>query len=270
MKTQVVLITGTSRGLGAHLVTALEAAGHVVYGSSRQPSPGQARVLALDVTDPAAATRAVAAVLDHEGRLDVLINNAGSHLLGAALETSHAELRAQLALNFLGAVHMTTAALPSMLEQGHGRIVNLSSVGGRLATPLTSAYNASKFALEGYMEALRLELLHTGVFVSNLEPAFLATGTTDVSVQPVQGEHPRFTAAREATHQRMLAEAKSGAPLQSVARAVLDIMASPRPALRHSVDGFLPRLELMRTVTPASWFERMVVRSTAPALLQGA
>ncbi|MGB8331574.1 MAG: SDR family NAD(P)-dependent oxidoreductase [Polyangiales bacterium] len=147
---EVILISGTSRGLGAHLRASLVAKGHVVYGSSRRADVSDAYELELDVTKPEDCQSAVAQVIEREGRVDALINNAASHLLGAAIETSEAELRGQLELNFFGAVHLTQAVLrSSMIARRSGRIINISSIGGRLATPFTSAYSASKFALEG-------------------------------------------------------------------------------------------------------------------------
>lgn len=261
----VVLISGTSRGLGAHLATALRGAGHVVYGSARAGGTDP-HTLALDVTDPASCAAAVAKVREREGRIDAVINNAGSHLLGAAMETSLDELRAQLELNLIGAVNLTTAALPHLVAQRSGRIVNMSSVGGRFATPFTAAYAASKFALEGYMEALRLEVVPFGVYVTNLEPGFLATGTTDTSIHAVEASHALFAGARSAVHARMLRDGAAGLPLTRVSDAVLAVLAHPAPRLRVTVDGLATRLAVARALTPSRLFERMVVRATAPEL----
>jgi NAD(P)-dependent dehydrogenase (short-subunit alcohol dehydrogenase family) len=263
-----ILITGTTRGLGRFLREHLTAAGHTVYGSGRSPVPGDPRHLALDVREATSAQRAVDAVLEREGRLDVLINNAGSHLLGAATETSEAELRDQLELNFFGAVNLMRAVTPHFLERRSGRIINVSSVGGRFATPFASAYAASKFALEGYTEALRLELLPFGVFVSNLEPGFLATGTTDTSVVPVKASDARFLKARQDVFARMLVDGAAGTSLTKVARVVDHILSSGAPRLRYSVDGLASRLTLARLLSPAGVFEQLVTKQTAPGLLE--
>ncbi|MEM6996200.1 MAG: SDR family oxidoreductase [Myxococcota bacterium] len=268
MQTKTIIITGSSRGLGAYLLSEFEGAGHRVYGLSRRGGDRE-RDLAADVTDAQSVQAAVDTVMKREGRVDVLINNAGSHLLGAVLETSDDELRAQLELNFHGAVHMVQAVLPSMLEHGDGRIINMSSVGGRLATPFTSAYSASKFALEGWMEALQLELTKTGVFVTNLEPGFLKTGTTDRSVIPTRGEHPRFSTIRRTSHERMLQDATKGLPLEAVARQMQAIIDATAPSFRYSIDGLLPRLRIAQMLMPERWFQRFVIRATAPALAEG-
>ena len=264
---KIILITGTSRGLGATLLEHLRAQGHIVYGSSRSPQGDDPRTLAIEVTDPDACLAAVAQIVRDRGRLDALINNAGGHLLGAAMETTHAELRAQLELNFFGAVHMTQAALPAMMERGEGKILNISSVGGRLATPLTSAYAASKFALEGYMEALRLELLASNIYVTNLEPAFIATGTTGQSVYQVEQRGGRWDALRRAHHEQMIQEGARGIQPSRVAQAVSAILSEQAPKLRYSVDGVLPKLLWLKALLPSARFEREVIKQTVPGLL---
>lgn len=263
----VILISGTSRGLGKHLRSALEARGHTVYGSSRSGSPQDPRHLTLDVTEPEACRAAVDQVLAEQGRLDVVVNNAGSHLLGASTETRPEELYAQMQLNFFGAVHLTQAALPTFLAQSSGRVLNVSSAGGRLGTPYTSAYSASKFALEGYMESLRYELLPHNVFVTNLTPGFLHTGTTDVSVHTVTEPDPKLDHIRTSIHEHMLSEASRGLDLTRVSDLVARVLTHPHPALRYSVDGLTTRLLFARALTPRRMFERMVISSTAPALL---
>lgn len=263
-----ILITGTTRGLGRFLREHLTTKGHTVYGSGRSALPQDERHLVLDVRDPASAQRAVETVLKREGGFDVLINNAGSHLLGAATETSESELRDQLELNFFGAVNLMRAAVPHFLDRRAGRIINISSVGGRFATPFASAYAASKFALEGYTEALRLELLPFGVFVSNLSPGFLATGTTDTSVVPVKRDDSRYLAARRAVFERMLVDGAAGTPLAKVGHVIDGILAARRPRFRYSVDGLATRLTLARLFSPAGTFEQLVTKQTAPGLLE--
>jgi NAD(P)-dependent dehydrogenase (short-subunit alcohol dehydrogenase family) len=261
----VVLVTGASRGLGRFLCDYLRTAGHRVFGASRSLVSDDPDHLPLDVTRPSSCEECCSEVVSRAGRLDVLVNNAGMHLLGAAVETTREELDDQMALNFFGAVNMIRSALPHLLERG-GRIVNVSSVGGRLATPFASAYCASKFALEGYTESLRLEVLHRGVFVSNLEPGFIATGTTDTSIVQVERAHPDYAHPRRVAYDRMLSDGKNGIPPELVGRAVTRIMSAKRPRLRYSVDGFLTRLEMMRAVLPASMFEAAVLRTTSPEL----
>lgn len=266
MEPKVIVITGTSRGLGQAIRRHLQQQGHVVYGSSRSEVDADEHHLRLDVTAPESCQSAVAQVLKHEGHIDVLINNAGSHFLGAAAETSTEELRAQFELNFFGAVHMTQQVLPTMLSQRSGRIINVSSVGGRIATPFASAYCASKFALEGYFGALRLEVLPFGIFVSNLQPGYLATGTTEQSIVQVDGEHPLYAKVRRDAWDRMQHEGKRGTALSRVTQVVDRVLRARRPRLSYTVDGLAVRLELLRAVSPPSVFERAVTKQLAPGL----
>lgn len=263
----VVLVTRTSRGLGAHLRAHLERRGHVVYGSSRRGGDDP-RTLTLDVTDEASCEAAVRRVLTHEGRIDALINNAGSHLYGAAIETTASELRAQMELNFHGPVHMTRAVLPHLLERRQGRVLTMSSVSGRFATPLTSAYTASKFALEGWMEALRLEVGPFGVHVCTLEPAYLRTGTTAAAIEEVAQGHPLFERARAAARRRAIEEGDRGLPLERVSEVVDRLLTAPRPSMRHSVDGLATRLSWLHALLPSATYEANVLRQTAPELLE--
>lgn len=259
----IVFITGTSRGLGQHLKQALARQGHTVIGCSRTPAQGSGD-LTLDVTDAGACIEALQRLRAQQGRLDAVINNAGHHLVGAALETTPAELRSQMELNFFGSVNVMRAAAALMVEQRSGRIINVSSIGGVLATPFAGAYNASKFALEGYAAALRAECAPWGVHVSNLIPAFIHTGTHDQSLVGTLGQHPLFSAHRQAVLAHMQAGGASGLPMDAVAHAVARLLVARRPRFHHSVDGLATRLMLLRTVMPARLFEALVTRATAP------
>ena len=148
MEPKVILVTGSSRGIGEHVVTYLLSKGYIVYGSSRSmPKNAPKHHLLLDVTNIASCERAVELILTEQGRIDIVINNAGFHLTGAAEENSLDELQSQMDLNFYGAVNMIKSVLPLFLEQKYGKIINMSSLGGLLSLPYTSAYNASKFDL---------------------------------------------------------------------------------------------------------------------------
>jgi short-subunit dehydrogenase len=257
-----ILITGTSRGLGKFLHQQLSSEGHNVIGSSRRAQG--ANEVALDVTDAASVARAVAEVVERHGSIDVLINNAGYHLLGAAVDTSTQELHAQMHTNFYGAVHMMRAVLPGMLQQQRGRIINVSSVGGVLATPFASAYNASKFALEGYSASLRHEVAPYGVWVSSLTPGFINTHTHDNSVVLVEGTRSSFSRYVPRVQQHMNQGGKGGVSMERVAAVVSRALRAKRPKLSYSVDGLSPCLLALRALMPSSWFERILVSQTAP------
>src|SRR5215510_11032124 len=159
---RVVLITGASSGVGRSTAGLLSQRGYRVFGTSRHPGAAgptpAVELLPLDVRADDSVRQCVEAVVNRTGRLDVLINNAGYELAGALEELSSEEARAQFETNFFGVVRMVNAALPLMRKQKHGHIVNVSSLTGLTAIPFLGIYYASKFALEGYTEALRHEV----------------------------------------------------------------------------------------------------------------
>ena len=177
-------ITGASSGFGDAFARHAIAQGHNIVATARDPSrlaavaalaPERVLVQRLDVTAPGQTEAAVAAAIARFGRIDVLINNAGYAIVGAAEETPEAELRALMETNFFGAVAMTRAALPTLRAQKSGAVVNISSLGGQLSFPGFSAYSASKFALEGFSEALADEMAPFGVKVLIVEPGAFRT-----------------------------------------------------------------------------------------------
>src|ERR1700733_9888901 len=176
---RVVLVTGTSSGFGRAIAAALARDGHRVFASTRGSDaavPGAPHVT-LDVTDAASVADCVAAVMN-AGRIDVLINNAGLGIAGAIEDTSDDEAHAQFDANFFGMHRMCRAVLPHMRQQGGGFIINMSSLAGQIAIPFQGFYSASKFAIEGYTEALRMEVRSFGVRVSMIEPGDFATAFT--------------------------------------------------------------------------------------------
>lgn len=261
----VILISGTSRGIGLITAQRLHERGHRVFGTARKPEAGGSpfRMLPLDVTDDASVRAAVAQVVAEAGRLDVLINNAGYDIYGAAEDTSLDELQAQMDANFLGAVRLTTAALPQMRRQGRGRIVTMSSVGGLLALPYNSAYAASKFALEGYSESLRYELLPAGIFVSLIEPGQVRTDTLETSIRSAGGAHARKVAERA----RALGRSANLLP-EEVARAVVRAVEARRPRLRYPVGSQARQVIWLKKLMPERLLEGFLMRQfvTGPAV----
>src|SRR5437588_9328882 len=155
---RVALVTGASSGIGEAAARALVGGGLAVYGTSREATPGEKRgevvFLPLDVTDDESVADAVREVLDRSGRIDVLVNNAGLGVAGAAEESSIEQARALFETNLFGAMRMIRAVLPQMREQASGRIINVSSVLGLLPAPFGALYAATKHAIEGYSESL--------------------------------------------------------------------------------------------------------------------
>ena len=184
---KVILITGTSSGFGLLTAARLGSRGHFVYATMRdlkkqQPlldeaakRKGQVNVRALDVTQTASITKVVEEIKNYHGHMDVLINNAGFGLGGFFEDLSDDEIRGQMEVNFFGVQNVTRAVIPLMREQGRGRIINISSIAGQTASPCLSAYNASKWALEGFSESLYHELALFGIDVVLIEPGSYPT-----------------------------------------------------------------------------------------------
>jgi short-subunit dehydrogenase len=256
-----ILITGASSGIGRSLAQDLKQRGHHVFGTSRKPDgpSNGVEMVPLEVTDAASVVHCVEDVLQRAGAIDVLINNAGYHLYGAAEETSVDELDDQMQTNFYGAVRMIQAVLPGMRSRRAGKIVNIGSIGGFIGLPYTSAYSASKFALEGYSEALRYELLPLGIYVALVEPTGVKTGTQEASIRPVATHSPVFGAGRAAAHRDFLAYIdRTGVAMEEVAAAVRRVIDQPHPALRHHVGT--SRLVVGKALAPQGMWESAMRR----------
>ena len=176
----VILITGITSGFGRAMASRLQADGHKVYGTHRkdcEPIPGVTYIKA-DVRDPESIDETVKTVLDAEGRIDVFINNAGMGIGGPLEFTSTDDARLQMDVNFMGMVRFLNAVVPVMRAQRHGHIICISSIGGLMGLPYQGMYSASKFAIEGYCEALRLELRQFGIKVTVINPGDFFTGFT--------------------------------------------------------------------------------------------
>ncbi|WP_368499065.1 SDR family NAD(P)-dependent oxidoreductase [Herbiconiux sp. A18JL235] len=181
---EIWLVTGANRGFGRAIAEAALGAGHRVVATMRDPSTGSLEggsaggtllVEELDVRDRAAASRVVSAAVERFGRLDVVVNNAGFGLVGAVEEVSEAQAREIIDTDLLGALWVTQAALPVMREQGSGHVVQISTTGAVGTMPTLGLYNAAKWALEGFTEALAAEVKGLGIRVTIVEPGALDT-----------------------------------------------------------------------------------------------
>ncbi len=177
---KVILITGISSGFGKETAELLAQNGHVVYGTVRKKTVTKSHihVLLMDLLNPDSISNAVQTVIDNEGRIDVLINNAGMHT-GGSIETLPQEYgNLQMDTNFMGLVHLTRKVLPFMRNQGGGTIINISSIGGLMGLPFQGFYSASKFAIEGFSEALRMEVKQFKINVVVVNPGDFRTNNS--------------------------------------------------------------------------------------------
>lgn len=240
MAQKVWFITGTSRGFGREWAIAALERGDRVAATARNLDSlrdlaekyGDALLpLQLDVTDRAQGTAAVERAHTHFGRLDVVINNAGYGLFGFVEEVSEAQVRAQMETNFFGAVWVTQAAIPLLRAQGSGHIIQVSSIGGITAFPGLSMYHASKWALEGFSQALAQEVRPFGIHVTLVEPGGFDTdwsGSSADRVEPL----PAYAAVSQAiAERRKAAIGKRGNPV-ATRGPILKIVDALEPPLR--------------------------------------
>ena len=188
-----ILITGSSSGIGRSSALALHAAGRTVYATARRLDSIKdladqgIRTLALDVTDEESMTTAVAAIEAESGPIAVLINNAGYGLYGAVEQVPMDDIRRQFETNFFGLVRLTQLVLPGMRQARQGRILNVSSMGGRVTLPGGAFYHASKYAVEAFSDALRMEVAQFGIDVVLIEPGPVKTPWNDVAAGSMDG-----------------------------------------------------------------------------------
>src|SRR4051795_12235437 len=201
---QVALVTGASSGIGEAAARELVDAGFTVYGTNRKAVAGEQRdgvtFLPLDVTDDASVAIAVGDVLARSGRIDVLVNNAGFGVAGAAEESSVEQARALFETNVFGLMRVTRAVLPVMRAQGSGRIINVSSIVGLIPVPFMALYASSKHALEGYSESLDHEVREHGVRVLLVEPGFTKTA---FDATPADEPLPLYAQRRELVDEQL-------------------------------------------------------------------
>ena len=236
---KVWLVTGSARGLGRHIAEAVLATGDRLVATARDPSGLQGlnaqygdriRVAALDVTDADAATRAVRVAVESFGRLDVLVNNAGFGHIAPFEQTSAEDFRAQIDTNLYGVVNLARAALPVMRGQRSGHIINISSVGGRIATPGLSAYQSAKWAVGGFTEVLAQEVAPFGVKVVSVEPGGMRTEWGQIAASQIPELLPDYKPSVGAVMEMLTPHLNEalGDPVK-VAQVILRLAAHDHP-----------------------------------------
>lgn len=269
MSQPVAFVTGASAGIGFESAKKLASNGFTVYAGARRVDrmePLKAHginVLPLDVTDDESMRNAVGTVLEAHPRIDVLVNNAGYGSFGALEEVDLAEGRRQFDVNVFGLARMTQLVLPAMRAAGQGRIINISSIGGKFYEPLGTWYHSTKFAVEGLSDALRLELKPHGVSVSIIEPASTQTEWGRISAEGLlasSGRGPYTDQAKEMA--AVLASTDKPAtstPPEVVADAVLHAATSARPKTRYPVGRGAAAILALRRILPDRVYDAAVM-----------
>ncbi|MGP4102606.1 oxidoreductase [Nonomuraea sp. KM90] len=270
---KVVLVTGASAGIGKATALELVRAGHIVYGAARRvPNMDDIRdagghALELDARRPEDLERVVAAVVEEQGRIDVLINNAGTVLHGAAEDTALDLARDLFEVNLFAPARLAQLALPHMREQGSGTIVNVSSIGGEIALPLGCWYYAGKHALEAYSDTLRMEVEPFGIDVVIIQPGIIKTEFEDHTAQHLReiSGGTAYATMAEAMARRaetQLGDNSQGTDPGVVATTIRQAIEAGKPETRYAVGWLADRLlELNRTL-PDREFDKLVMNAT--------
>jgi NAD(P)-dependent dehydrogenase (short-subunit alcohol dehydrogenase family) len=280
---QPVLITGCSSGIGRAAALSLHRAGFTVYATARRTetltdlSSRGLRTLALDVTDEESMTQAVAAVEAEAGPVGVLINNAGYGLYGPVEQLPMAEIRRQFETNFFGLVRLTQLVLPGMRRRGRGRILNVSSMGGRITLPGGAFYHASKYAVEALSDALRMEVAQFGIDVVLIEPGPVKTPWNDVAAGslstaadgpaaggPAAGgdAYREYKAAVGASFGKAQAGlfGRLGSAPEDIAKVITQAVTARRPRARYLINPVAKGLVAMNRVLPARAYDSVLRR----------
>ena len=264
---KVILITGASAGIGKEFAKELLKDGHIVYGAARRMDKMEeirqlgAKVLQVDVTDETSMVNGVNFILKAEGRIDVLINNAGFGSYGAIEDVPVKDARYQLEVNVFGAARLIQLVLPSMRQQHWGRIINISSIGGKITTPLGGWYHASKFALEALSDSLRNEVKQFGIDVVVIEPGGIKSEWGGIAADNLMknSHNPAYEPLiKKIAPMFKSTEARNAEPVV-IANLVRKAIEAKQPETRYH-GGYMAGMALfMRKVLPDRLFDKMLL-----------
>jgi short-subunit dehydrogenase len=265
---KVALVTGASSGIGKETAKLLVQKGFTVYGSARRVEKmaelkeAGVRVIEMDVTDDASMVKAVNEILEIEKRIDVLVNNAGYGSYGALEDVPISEGRHQFEVNIFGLARVTQLVLPTMRKQHSGKIINISSIGGTIGLPHGSWYHATKFAVEGLSDSLRMELKQFGIDVVIIKPGAILTEWATIAKEHLlkySGNTAYKTLA--AKHAKMFENAdKRGSLPIVVARTIVKAAMAKHPKTRYATGGGAKAILFMRSILSDRMFDRLLLR----------
>ncbi len=270
---KVAIVTGSSSGIGYETALVLARNGFRTYATMRNLEKANAisdvakreklslHTIKLDVTDEKSVNEAIKTIKSDAGRIDVLVNNAGYGLTGSLEDLSMSEIKAQYETNVFGLIRVTQAVLPIMREQKSGIIVNISSIGGKMAIPLQSPYHGTKFAVEGLSESIAYELEPFGIKIVIIEPGAIKTNfdTGMVVAQKNQNPSSPYYKSMQKLQSSINSVFKNGTPPAKVAEVILNAITTPNPNLRYTVGEDAALLAQKRKELPDSEFQKLVL-----------
>ena len=271
--TKVALVTGASSGIGADAALRLKAAGYVVYGAARRVERMSAlkdagvHVLSLDVTSEDSIRTALTSIIEESGRIDVLVNNAGYGSYGSIEDVPMDEARAQIEVNVFGLARLTQLVLPYMRAQRSGTVINISSMGGKMVTPLGGWYHASKYAVEALSDALRIETKQFGINVVVVEPGSIRTEWGAIAARTLRETSSKgaYSAMADSVAKTLAASSEPNARMTSapsvISKNIVKIANARRPRTRYRIGfGSAPTL-FLRWLLPDRAFDFVIRRA---------
>ena len=269
MPDKVALVTGASSGIGAATAIKLKSLGYTVYAAARRTdrmaglTEAGIEVRGLDVTDDASMVALMDAIIAASGRIDILVNNAGYGSYGALEDVPISEARRQVEVNLFGLARMTQLALPHMRTQHTGYIVNVSSVGGKIWTPLGSWYHATKFAVEGLSDSVRLETKEFGIKVVVIEPGSIATEWSKISAETLDAASSggAYTALAKSVSAFFRSTTRKKSDPSVVAEIIATAVTSARPKTRYAVGQNATRILIARKLLSDRAVDNQIMKS---------
>ncbi len=268
MNKKVALITGASSGIGMATALELQAKGFTVYGAARRTDKMKnfagkgIHTVALDVTDEASMISCVNTIFEKEGRIDVLVNNAGYGSYGAIEDVTMEEARRQLDVNLFGLARMTQLVLPSMRKNKFGKIVNISSMGGKIATPFGGWYHTTKFAVEGFSDCLRMEVAPFGIDIIVMEPGGIKTDWGIIAAEHLKQSSAKGAYAAQASHvAEGMMKVYTGDNLSKpevIAKTIAKAVTAKKPKTRYLVGYAAKPSVFLKRITSDRVFDKMI------------
>ncbi|MGB1042010.1 MAG: SDR family oxidoreductase [Tenacibaculum sp.] len=259
---KVVFITGASSGIGKSVATYLHNKEYTVYGTSRNPDKVEVpfNMVALDVTKEDTIQKAVETIVAKEGRIDVLINNAGKGITGPIEDTPTNEMRANFDTNFFGVIDVIKAVLPQMRKQQSGMVINTTSIAGYMGLPFRGIYSASKGALELVTEALSMEVKQFGIKVVNVAPGDFATNIASGRYHTPVFENSAYKEKYAENLALMDAHVDSGMDPDVMAKAIHKIIENQRPKIHYKVGAFMEKFSIiLKRALPDKVYEKLLM-----------
>jgi len=267
---KVILVTGASSGIGKATALQLIKEGHIVYGAARRTDKMQDLVTAgghalkLDVTDEANVKQVVADIIHNEGKIDVLVNNAGYAVYGPIEEVSLEDARRQFEVNIFGLASITQLVIPHMRKAKSGTIINISSVGGKIFTPFGGWYHATKHALEGWSDCLRLEMQDFGIDVVIIEPGIIKTEFAEVLYDPMVertkgGPYEKTSKMLAEATVEMYKDPKATSPPEGIAETISKAISAKNPKTRYASGKMAKPVLFLRKWTSDKLFGKMMM-----------